>query len=809
MVFTGCASVTVKKIPSPVDYTTWTDKQQAEADKIEGFRFPEIRPFFVIAKEYPTAGKTMFVRGKLALDGRLLSLDVRDVEKVKDWGMGALTALEHKPEVYISRNSSLVKGGTPDGSAESAVGGAAGKTPQTKKAAVAMTTASDGKPKPYSLAGAVAVTPSTPLHVDRASRGITVTLTVTAATLGTTGLGGAAGLGLDTIRGLYLVPVVDSKAAAVEQWIPLPMALYDASNGTLVMKGAMISKLKKGSYVYGAQFLKIYGDTVGESYVYCPPEKIQLAVDVGWDPSKGPELGEDASTTTAEPERVITDGIAGFNITTSSGRSPDVIAGPSRKVDLNFTVGKGADLKRVIDGKTMSQALGTDVPNVGAITGMGLVPKAADSEKPDFTQAVRLPFTTTATAPGNGTVDFIGLVDYDHARSKKLSPGSYYLAAWVTTKSSAGTAQTTPVYSERTEFTVSDAGDFKLPDPIKAPVVTPAKPATPAPAPLVKNKAQPGSGKTDAEDSSAPNDVAPGSVNLPGGHASAVLSGDPTSGPLVSVNDYFSILMLPDRDHQYAVQAKAGWSDAAVDIAPKYGWLVERFNSRVDNKAIGAFFFKQIDKTLDLARDLVKVHNGLLAPILGGSSSDASSGTDAGDGSGSGTPDGTAESKTTADKAGKASVAVLPREAIFRLHFREIALPGIYPILDVGELRRADPTTYAKRLVEEPRALLRVATRTEVVVELISFAGNSSSPSQPAPEHDLSGVEKFVRELAAGDDFKELKIVKVDPAQAGTIVQVTKPDGTAADEVLARKFQNALNQEIGDRDLPPFTVKTK
>lgn len=66
----GCAKVKVRKVPTPTQYTRWSDDMQEQADKMEGFRFYLPRPFIQVRQSFPIRTETYLVHGKASADGR-------------------------------------------------------------------------------------------------------------------------------------------------------------------------------------------------------------------------------------------------------------------------------------------------------------------------------------------------------------------------------------------------------------------------------------------------------------------------------------------------------------------------------------------------------------------------------------------------------------------------------------------------------------------------------------------------------------------------------------------------------------------
>lgn len=70
----GCARLEYRKVPTPTQYSNWTDTQQREADAMEGVRYYLPRPFLHLKQSTPVAQRTALVSFKLQDDGYHLSL---------------------------------------------------------------------------------------------------------------------------------------------------------------------------------------------------------------------------------------------------------------------------------------------------------------------------------------------------------------------------------------------------------------------------------------------------------------------------------------------------------------------------------------------------------------------------------------------------------------------------------------------------------------------------------------------------------------------------------------------------------------
>ena len=75
LLLVGCASVRVRKVPSPMNYSHWTDKQQRKADRMEGIRYYLPRPHINVHESFPIRADHMLVNGTVSADGKYVVLD--------------------------------------------------------------------------------------------------------------------------------------------------------------------------------------------------------------------------------------------------------------------------------------------------------------------------------------------------------------------------------------------------------------------------------------------------------------------------------------------------------------------------------------------------------------------------------------------------------------------------------------------------------------------------------------------------------------------------------------------------------------
>jgi hypothetical protein len=164
-------------------------------------------------------------------------------------------------------------------------------------------------------------------------------------------------------------------------------------------------------------------------------------------------------------------------------------------------------------------------------------------------------------------------------------------------------------------------------------------------------------------------------------------SGDPGTNPLTELkNAPFDILLLPDFDEQYAMRITAGLGQAQAAIGMENGWMVERASMAIDNRELGKFVFRQIDKFTDLARDVAALSAGLILPPS------------------------TQPADVSPESTAKTEV---PRTVLLRLSYFLEAQPGVYPLLKPWE-KNTDPTITADE--KAGRAYVMVPFRPYTVV---------------------------------------------------------------------------------------------
>lgn len=95
----GCARVTVRKVPTPTQYTfngasAWTQEMQQRADRMEGLRFYLPRPFVTVFESFPIATDLYLAKGRVSADNRYVVIEtIIPVTTRGDVANGGVTTL--------------------------------------------------------------------------------------------------------------------------------------------------------------------------------------------------------------------------------------------------------------------------------------------------------------------------------------------------------------------------------------------------------------------------------------------------------------------------------------------------------------------------------------------------------------------------------------------------------------------------------------------------------------------------------------------------------------------------------------------
>jgi hypothetical protein len=288
-----------------------------------------------------------------------------------------------------------------------------------------------------------------------------------------------------------------------------------------------------------------------------------------------------------------------------------------------------------------------------------------------------------------------------------------------------------------------------LPDPIKSSFISisqyriniPFASVSGAGQPVVQQGLTPGATTPPAGTSPAPSTAKPGANAKAGQSDSKSVSAtqpttqeatlkttsDPSVDPLEKVNDYISIIYLPDFDQQYAINASSGFGTASGSLQMKNGWMTEDASWNVDNRELGQFVFGNITKLTDLA---TTVAEQAVAP-------------------------GSAELGQIATGLVQQG-EVPPATVLLRVRYVLNASPGVYPLLKPAEAGNVDEALAGKRhilLPLPPYSVVAYNYTSTVAVELVSVSAASTPKSGPVGGSGLTTVPGDTVSLT-GDDAK-------------------------------------------------------
>lgn len=95
----GCARVTVRKVPTPTQYShqgvsSWTHDMQVKADAMEGLRFYLPRPFVSVFESFPIATDLYLAKGRVSADNKYVVIDsITPLSTRGDFANGAIREL--------------------------------------------------------------------------------------------------------------------------------------------------------------------------------------------------------------------------------------------------------------------------------------------------------------------------------------------------------------------------------------------------------------------------------------------------------------------------------------------------------------------------------------------------------------------------------------------------------------------------------------------------------------------------------------------------------------------------------------------
>jgi len=266
-----------------------------------------------------------------------------------------------------------------------------------------------------------------------------------------------------------------------------------------------------------------------------------------------------------------------------------------------------------------------------------------------------------------------------------------------------------------------------------------------------------------------------------------------TPKSVAKISELFDVVYLPDFSEQYAIQVKPRLSKASLDAQLGHGWMLESAKVDIDNSAIGEFLFNQVDSTLDVFRDALRLDKGLLTP------EGEEEPEDAGEDDAAGGPQG-------------ASVDGVPdRKGLVRILVRQLAVPGLYPILKAREITAvvSAHNGFPQNGVygcnaNSPLVIARVGvicinTRTEILIKPAMDPASTPINSAPGPTTNNCDKDKLrsdIVKLAASIPIPESAINEV--VVASNKVLRIGIDSTVTEEAK-KQLENKIKPQLEDK----------
>lgn len=264
------------------------------------------------------------------------------------------------------------------------------------------------------------------------------------------------------------------------------------------------------------------------------------------------------------------------------------------------------------------------------------------------------------------------------------------------------------------------------------------------------------------------------------------LGGEGSPASVVKVGDLFDIVYLPDFTEQYAVRVKPRLSQATLDMSLGQGWMLESAKLEIDNSVVADFLFEQIDSTLDVLRDAFRLDEGLIAPAV---EEEEEEGAETEEGEAvEGSPQGVVDTS---------------RKGIVRVQIRKLAVPGVYPMLKPGEIKRlADasgwtegPLNCRKKspLMVAQVGVICLTSRSEILIERALPPAPAGGPKPPPPSECKKGLLDKVKKVAA--EFK-LASIEVKTAVLATTKTLRVEVKAGATEKERKTLVAKLEEQI-------------
>lgn len=271
--------------------------------------------------------------------------------------------------------------------------------------------------------------------------------------------------------------------------------------------------------------------------------------------------------------------------------------------------------------------------------------------------------------------------------------------------------------------------------------------------------------------------------------ATATISGDPSTEPLIEISELYDVLLLPDFSQQYAIQVRSGLFKASADIGLENGWMAEKINTEIDNSQLGEFVLSSAGKLVDAA--LGKYFPQLEVVEAAEEQPDAT------------------ELEVTQESERRAKDG---KPLIVRIDYVQLATSGLHPVVKIEEQACGNK-------VEGPHSCWpRVEWRTQdrLVMTLVGLkdeppaSGTSRSAGDSCDVKDFAVLtETYSSAPQIVEMFKNrvVTITGVDtPSNTTIVLTIPKASLRSLDQVeqnlegLKDAFLDALNAEFGKRD---------
>ncbi len=231
--------------------------------------------------------------------------------------------------------------------------------------------------------------------------------------------------------------------------------------------------------------------------------------------------------------------------------------------------------------------------------------------------------------------------------------------------------------------------------------------------------------------------------------ATASISGDPSTDPLMYESDLYDILLLPDFSEQYAIRVRSGLFQAKADIGLENGWMLEKFGVDIDNSAIGDFVLDTAGKIVDLGlKDVFDVAESLEA------AEGAEEATDELESATVGTP------------------------VTVRVDWIDYAVPGPYPIPKFSEACCPQGIDCVVENLCVPK--VKYETRRQIAITIVEF-GDNPSDTAPAPSGNTTRILDQAEVEAALKTIEDQAFLQIfdngKPAVCGSLALTQEADG--------------------------------